>query len=248
MKTLLTIQRFLVFCLAALTTMAFTACPANKGTRMSILQEETRTFSLSNFDRLDLGSAFVITVTQGSNYKITASGRQSDLEDLDASIGNNKTLRIRYKNNSFGNNRHERVTLTITMPNLSGVSFSGASKSTVTGFRNMGDFTADISGASSSTIDVDASQVSIDISGASNATLKGKAKTLNGEVSGAASLKAFDLKLESATVEASGASKAQVFATSRLQADASGASSVNYKGSPSVQSHTSGASSVRSAN
>ncbi|WP_266368385.1 head GIN domain-containing protein [Tellurirhabdus rosea] len=211
-------------------------------------QDGTRTFNFSNFDRLDMGSAFVINVSQGSSYKISATGRQKDLDDLEAAVVGNKTLRIRYKSSDWRNNRRERVTFTITMPSLSGVSFGGASKSTVAGFRNQKVFDIDISGASSSTIDVDATDVHIDVSGASSVTLAGKARTLKGDVSGATSLKAYDLKLESAAVEASGASNAQLFVTSRLQADASGASSIRYKGSPSVQSNTSGASSVRTVN
>lgn len=210
-----------------------------------MLLEETRTFNVSNFNQLDLGSAFVIHVTRGSGYKVTASGRESDLEDLEAKVVNNR-LQIRYKDKLGWNRNRQRVTVTVTMPDLKAVSFSGASRSDVTGFRNLKELAVDISGASSSTIEVDAERVTMDLSGASSVTLTGQAKRLEGEVSGATTLKAYDLKVASAKVDLSGASSARMNVTDRLEAEASGASNLTYRGSASIRSNTSGASSVRS--
>ncbi|GAB3326735.1 hypothetical protein GCM10027299_26120 [Larkinella ripae] len=209
------------------------------------VQEETRTFTVSNFDKLDLGSAFTIHVTRGSGYKVTASGRASDLEDLEARVVSNE-LQVRYKD-KLGNRNRQRVTINISLPDLKAVEFSGASRSDVTGFRNLKELDVDISGASTSTIEVDAERLQVDLSGASNVTLTGQAKRLDGEVSGATTLKAYDLKVSSAKVDVSGASSARMHVTDRLEAEASGASSVTYRGSASLRSNTSGASSVRSA-
>ena len=209
------------------------------------VQEETRTFNVSNFDKLDLGSAFTIHVTRGSGYKVTASGRGDDLDDLEAKVISNK-LQVRYKDKLGWNRNRQRVTVTITLPDLKSVSFSGASKSDVTGFRNLKELGVDISGASTSTIEVDAERVMVDLSGASNVTLTGQAKRLDGEVSGATTLKAYDLKVSSAKVDLSGASTARMNVSDRLDADASGASSLTYRGSASIRSNTSGASSIKS--
>lgn len=214
---------------------------------MNILtvQEESRTFNVSNFDKLDLGSAFTIHVSHGSGYKVTASGRSSDLEDLEAKVSGGK-LQVRYKDR-LGNRNRQRVTVNITMPELSSVEFSGASRSDVTGFRNVKELGVSISGASSSTVEVDAERVMIDLSGASSVTLTGQAKRLQGDVSGATTLKAYDLKVASATVDISGASSARMHVTDKLDAQASGASNLTYRGSASLRSNTSGASSIRSS-
>jgi hypothetical protein len=209
------------------------------------VQDETRTFNLSDFDRLDLGSAFTIHVTKGSGYKVTASGRSADLQDLEGKVVSNK-LQIRYKENLGWNRNRQRVTINVTLPDLKSVSFSGASRSDVTGFRNLKELGVDISGASTSTIEVDAERVNVDLSGASNVTLTGQSKRLEGEVSGATTLKAYDLKVASAKVDLSGASSARLNVTDRLDAEASGASSLTYKGSASIRSNTSGASSIKS--
>ncbi|RRB04338.1 head GIN domain-containing protein [Larkinella rosea] len=209
------------------------------------VQDENRTFNVSNFDRLDLGSAFIIHVSRGSGYKVTASGRSSDLDDLEAKVISNK-LQVRYKDKNGWNRNRQRVTINVTMPDLRSVSFSGASRSDVTGFRNLKELGIDISGASTSTIEVDAERVMVDLSGASNVTLTGQAKRLEGEVSGATTLKAYDLKVANATVDLSGASSARMNVTDRLDAEASGASSLTYRGSASIRSNTSGASSIKS--
>lgn len=228
------LNSLLILCLSALSFAA-------------VAQEETRTLSFSNFDRLDMGSAFVINVSQGSGYKITATGRKQDLDELEAKV-TNSTLHVGYKDRTWNKNR-ERVTFTITMPKLRGLAFSGASRSSVKGFRDVDQLDLDISGASNAEIEVDAARVNADFSGASTVVLTGKATRMQSEISGATSLKAYDLKLAEASVEASGASKAQLFVTERLQADASGASSIRYRGGASnVRSNTSGAGSVRSEN
>ncbi|WP_345249935.1 head GIN domain-containing protein [Nibrella saemangeumensis] len=226
--------------LTVFSLLSFTA----RHTLVATLQDETRTFSVRDFDRLDVGSAMEITVRQGSTFSVTASGRKSDLDDLEASVTGGK-LRVRYRDSRWNSNR-KRVKLDIAMPQLRGADFSGASRSTVTGFRNQGTFDLEVSGASTSTVEVDATRLNLDLSGASNLTLTGKAETLAGEVSGASSLKSFDMSLKDASLELSGASSARVNVTGKLNVDASGASSVRYRGAAAVRSNTSGASSVRS--
>lgn len=210
----------------------------------SNLQDETRTFSVRDFDRLDIGSALQINVRQGSSFAVSASGRKSDIDDLEATVTGGK-LRVRYRDTRWNNNR-KGAKIEITMPQLRGIDFSGASRSTVSGFRNQGNLDVEISGASTSTVEIDATRLNLDLSGASNVTLTGKAETLAGEVSGATSLKAADLKLKDASLEVSGASSVRVNVTGKLNVDASGASSVRYRGDAAVRSNTSGASSVKS--
>ncbi|RIV17934.1 DUF2807 domain-containing protein [Fibrisoma montanum] len=209
----------------------------------AVAQDETRTFSLSNFDKVSLGSAFTISVRQGSNYSVKASGRKQDIDDLEANVSGG-TLVVRYRQNMRRNNR-ERVNIDVVMPALRGADLSGASTSTITGFRKQDALDLSVSGASTSTIDVDADRLTMDLSGASNVTLKGRADKVKGDVSGATRLRAYDLKTETATVDASGASSVQINAAKELTVEASGASSVRYKGAPSISSNTSGASSVR---
>ena len=237
MKNLQTRSAFLgatLTVLASLISVSFT--------NPLVQDEETRTFSVRDFDKLDMGSAFTIHVKQGSSFSVKATGQKRDLDELNAKVSG-KTLNVRY-DGSWNRNR-KRVTFDITMPTLHGIDFSGASSSDVRGFRNQGNMSVEVSGASTTTIELDADRVAVDFSGASTVNLLGKASRIDGEVSGATTVKAFDLQTKQVELEVSGASSVRVNASEKLNIDASGASSVRYRGGASVSSNTSGASSVR---
>ncbi len=207
--------------------------------------EEVKTFNVSNFDKVDMGSAFTINVLQGSQFSVKASGRNEDLDDLEATV-TGSTLKVRYKNTKWGwNNNRKQVRIDVVMPQLRGMDFSGACTVNVRGFRDQGNVNLEISGASTATIDIDADQLAVDFSGASTINLNGKATRMEGEVSGATTLKAYNLQTKQVSLDVSGASGASVSATEKVNVQASGASSVRYRGGASVSSNTSGASSVR---
>lgn len=206
----------------------------------------TKDFKLQGFDRIDMGSAFIIDIRPGS-HKVVVSGEEDDVKEIEASVSGG-TLRVRYKESkgwSWNRNR-KRVYVNITMPTLRGLDLSGATKSTITGFNDLDVLDLDISGASTSNISVNAKRVNVDVSGASNITLNGRAREMSGEVSGATSFKAYEFSVQNVDIDVSGASSARVNVSENLVADASGASSIRYKGSPRVKMNTSGASSVRS--
>lgn len=213
----------------------------------TVFAQDKRTFNVSGFDKLDMGSAFVITVTQASTYKVDVEGREQDLKDLVVKVSNGK-LDIGYPNNWGGWKNRKEVYITITMPKLVAVDFSGASKSKVSGFTSE-KFDINVSGASQATFAIDAKSLSLDCSGASGVTITGDGQDLSADVSGASSIDAYSFKVDKANIDASGASGAKVYVTSNLIAEASGASNVRYKGGATkVVSNTSGAGSVKSAN
>jgi hypothetical protein len=215
-------------------------------TAISCAQEQKKSFNLNDFDRIDLGSSFVITVTQGNSYKVDVRGREQDVKEIIAKVSNG-TLDLHYPSNWSGWKNRKEVYVSITMPKLTGAELSGASKSTVSGFSS-DKLLIDVSGASSATFNVDAKMLSLDCSGASSLKIIGTGQSLNAEASGASSINAYDFKVSTANVDASGASDAKLYVTNKINAEASGASSVRYKGGASVRSNTSGAGSVKSVN
>ena len=84
----------------------------------------------------------------------------------------------------------------------------------------------------------------MDISGKSHITVDGSATDLDIDISGASDVDAGSLAVETATVDASGASSATVNVSRQLNADASGASKIYYTGNANVNKSASGASRV----
>lgn len=229
---------FLTTCLAFLTSLS--ACTFNFIDR-GPYEEITQTYALSGFDQLSMGSAFTIDVQQGSRFRIDVRGNRSDLDDLDV-YTRNGVLYARYRNSR---SRRYTTYFTITMPTVRYVDFSGASKSTIRGFTNLRSFEISLSGASKSTVDLDAANLNVDLSGASTLDIGGLGSVMEGDVSGSSTLEAFDFFVNEAKLDVSGASRARVNVARNLDVTASGASLVRYRGNPSVRQTISGASSVQ---
>lgn len=213
-------------------------------TAITSYAQETRKFSETGFSKLSMGSAFNVNVEQGSTYSILVTGQVEDINDLKAIVKGDE-LHLGYKNNSWGKNR-KSVKVVIVMPDLDGVDFSGACKAAISNFTNVKKMDIEVSGASQVEMRFSTSKVNFELSGASSLTLNGSCSILNGEVSGASSFKGKEFTSKEVNINASGASRAIVYASKSLSVEASGASSVRYLGgTKDIKSSTSGASTVK---
>ena len=204
------------------------------------LQEDERNYTLTNFDRLEMGNAFIIKVQKGEFFDINVRGDRRNLDDLDV-FKEGSTLVIRFDDHG---GRHHDTYVNITMPLLEAVNFSGATNSVVTGFELDDSFRVQLSGASVCQLNGEFEGTSVLLSGASNLTMTGYGNSLNAEISGASYLEAFHYDVDEADVEVSGSSRAKISVSHDLKAEASGSSIIYYRGDPSVDMNTSGSSSV----
>lgn len=196
-------------------------------------------FAITDFDRLDIGDAMNVTVTNGNIFSVSAKGDRRNIDDLEITrVGN--TLVARFNKNR--NRKHETY-ITVTMPSLAAANFYGATTASIDGFEEE-NFTLNLSGASYAQVNVYTEISKISLSGASTLTLSGSANGVITDLSGASLLKAYNMMAEDMNVIASGASHAYVMANKTLVAEASGASSILYRGAAMVSSKTSGASSI----
>lgn len=128
-------------------------------------------------------------------------------------------------NNEKSFNTKHALRVRISVPQLKGISTSGASEMVVS--------------------NVKSDEFNIDTSGASNIKVSGETKTLALEMSGAGDVDTRELRAEKVTVNSSGAAGADVYASEDLRVDASGAGHINYYGNPkNVSEDVSGAASV----
>ncbi len=131
------------------------------------------------------------------------------------------------------------------MPQLNGLTVSGASRGDVYDFSSAEDVDITVSGASRVNGDMTAGNIEFDISGASRIQLEGSANDMVAAVSGASRLNLGSFTVNNANVGFSGASSGTVNLDGRLDADLSGASRLWYIGEPTTTDiNTSGASTV----
>lgn len=191
----------------------------------------SKQFPVGDFNKIDIGGAYSIIIRQGNEYNVTADSEEpADVDDLKVYVENG-TLRVtRNKEFSlFDSDKWKRIGLVITMPKIENLSLSGANKTLVSGFTGLGKLAVDISGASKSEINVEADQLEVSISGASKATLKGSARSVNLDASGACKLDAVGLNIQTADVDASGASKVELGRIPSIRRHTSGASKINVQ-------------------
>jgi len=218
---------------------------------------ETEEYAFTDFSRIEISSAFEFEIEQSSSYSINITADDNVMEYIRVSkdgqtlkIGLRTGLRIGSITLSIGPGIFPipgSVTLraSVTMPQLNGLTVSGASRGTVSGFSSTEDLDITVSGASSVTGDIIAGNVDFGISGASTIQLGGSANDIDANVSGASRLNLDDFTVNNADVNFSGASSGTVNLSGRLDANLSGASTLWYIGEPtSTDINTSGASTV----
>jgi len=221
----------------------------------------TRQYSLSDFTGIDVGYAFEVEIIPSDNYSVTITAGENSFENINV-YKSGSTLVVDVDN--WFVIWFVTPKLTVTMPVLTELELSGASKSTAIGFRSPHDLKLHLSGASQLDMDIEAgdffaelsgaskingrlisSGTEIELSGASSVSLTGSGGNINLHGSGASRADMVDFTVNNAYIDLSGASHARLDINGRLEVDLSGASSLEYKGSPSLgEIDLSGASSI----
>lgn len=203
----------------------------------------TETYDFGDFTGVRLSHSFQAEITFAQEFSVSLDVDDNVLEYVDVDIVGD-SLRFRLD----GVDSTDDVTLdaTITMPDLESLDLSGATRVTVSGFENMDDLEAELSGASTLEGVLDVTHLDLRLSGASTASLEGGGIEADLDASGASTLDLEDFPLEIAHVEMSGASTGTVNVRDELgPVILSGASHLTYVGTPTLSGvDTSGASSV----
>ena len=212
--------------------------------------QETKTYKLSGFRGVEIGSAFEVHLKKSPHFSVSAQGDSEDLDELRFDIDKG-VLEVTFKDVGRGwnfnfKNRHQKVVILIGMPELKEAEFTGAAKVMLSGFSNEEDIKLYFSGASKGIVeDLDVEKLSVELSGASKLKVSGKAVKLNIDASGASTFEGFPFIARDADVDLSGASRAEVTTKNSLHVVASGAAKVVYKGTPTISKDLSGAAVVK---
>lgn len=204
-------------------------------------QTISKTLELKDFSRIRLYAAYEATVYPSDTYKVVATGRQKDLDELEATVADGTF--IADKNNICLFCWARPVRLEIYLPKLEEVNLSGASKITAAGFEPQ-EMTVKLSGASRADLNVKTQKIFVDLSGASNLEIKGEAVDGVFKASGASGISAKETDVKNAEVELSGASRARFGQLDSLSGKASGASKIYFFSALQSKVNLSGASKI----
>jgi hypothetical protein len=188
--------------------------------------QTTQKRDITAFTKIDASGAVPVVYENSTTPSLTIEGDAEEIKRIETSVKNN-VLYIKTKGNF-----HHPFKVKVGGNGLNSLSLSGASSFNSTSPIKADAFTIRASGASSIKMPLTAKSVHTDIDGASSIHLSGSTQELVADISGASDLKAGDLKSAVASVTASGASSAKVYASEKISTNSSGASSIKYEGNP----------------
>jgi len=201
-----------------------------------------RDVAVSSFSRLQVASAFEVTVSVGSQPSLTL--RIDDNLDRHVDVGvDGDTLHIGLRRGTSVSDA--TLQAAVTAPSLAQVQGSGSSRIRLRDQLTGDDLRLELSGASRLDGAAELRSMTAALSGASELTLSGRAGSVSANASGASRLALEQLQVDGLDVGLSGASNAEVSVRRTISASLSGASSLRYRGSPTfTKQETSGGSSI----
>ena len=183
---------------------------------------KTESRAVAPFSKIDLAGSPDVEVAVGPAASVSVTTDDNILPIIETTVAG-ETLKI---NSKRSYNTRLGVKVSITVPDLHGVSVSGSGNIHVEGLKAG---------------DMDAS-----VTGSGDVTLSGAVERLHARIVGSGDLRAGDLAAKNVQVAVTGSGDATVRATEQLDATVTGSGNVRYSGDPpQVQHHVTGSGDIR---
>ena len=197
--------------------------------------------TVNQFNSIEVTGGYTIYLKQDSIQSLAVEADENLQSFIITKVEGNKLI-IENKENIRSS---KSINIYINVKNIKDINVSGSADIKGSGKFKMNELNFDISGSGDVNMDVDLQKLNYECSGAGKLNLTGTAENVFAKVSGAADINTFDLVVKNYTLKSSGAGKANINATEKLDIDISGAVSVNYKGNPkSINQKNSGICSI----
>lgn len=206
--------------------------------------KETR--NLTGFTRVTFGISGDLYINLGSEFKVVLEGDKSLLDEIETEVSGSKLV---IKNEKSHWHMNEKVTVYITMPELTGLSVSGSGKAEIKDAVKAENLDFSVSGSGRiQTADLALGKFSVGISGSGNVVIGGNGTADNADVSisGSGNYNGESMKIKNADFSISGSGSSKCNVTENLEAHVSGSGNVTYTGNPKVDARVSGSGRVKS--
>lgn len=227
-----------VIALVTTSVIAIRGAPKMEETAATYRQAVSRDYpELQGFKSVEVSGNTRVRVDHGESFAVSGT---SGLKD--------NSLRLKVEGGTLKINRENSrpkicifcgfvpAEVAVTMPELKTVRADGASRISISGFKQ-DSLALNLDGASRSEANkVELKETDINASGASRATISGKTGLLKITADGASRIDGSELKYDKAMVNADGSSRVTVGSGKNLSVKGSGASRIYYFGSPEIES------------
>jgi hypothetical protein len=179
-------------------------------------KRETEKRQIAPFTAITTEGAFNIEVTCQKDLSLEVEGDDNVLDYVSTEV-TNSVLRLK---NTKSYSVNEPVRIKISVPNLEGLSVSGAGKIEIKGMNN--------------------EKFEIDSNGAPSIAVSGTTRLIDINTNGAGKIDTHNLRASRGIVESNGVSRVDVAVADQLDVTVSGPSSVFYQGDPVVNKTVNG--------
>lgn len=211
---------------------------------VSAWAQEKETRSVGSFDKIVIGGAYNVYITQGDVEEVRLEGSKEAIEKIETE-SENGTLKIKQKKSKGWNwDNSGKLKVYVTFKSLTAIVSSGSSNVEVTSKVKADEFSLVTSGSSDVKMSMDVNSVKIVLSGSSDVELSGMAKEQSIVVSGSGDIEALDLESNNVSVKISGSGSVSVHANESLNGVVSGSGDIRYRGTPKQSIKISGSGSI----
>lgn len=199
--------------------------------------------NVRGFTGIDISGSTELIIQKGSSWQVLVSMDSNLQEHFIAEVKGN-TLHLHFKSGT-SITRLTECKVTVTMPEISRISSSGAGKIMMLPGFSGDSFELTTSGSSDFIGEIYYTRSKFSLSGSSSIKLRGDSSSTQISCSGAGNIEAADYVVDNATISISGAGNARITVEEYLDATVSGAGSITYYGSPRVNQRVTGIGKVK---
>ena len=211
------------------------------------VDKETR--NVKDFTKVRFGVAGNLYINIGPEFSVILEGNKRVLDNVLTEVSGGKLV-IKNENWRMNNWRmDERITVHITMPEISGLGVSGSGKAEIKDAVKTEDLNLSVSGSGKLyASDVRVSNLECSISGSGDISMgsTGNSSKAGISISGSGNYFGDSFKIGTAEIHISGSGNCECNVTESLRASVSGSGNVTYEGNPKLDAHVSGSGKVRS--
>ncbi len=176
------------------------------------MAEESRTFDLPNFDRIDVSAGIVLIADVGGPQSIIVKTTKGNFSDFSIEVKNGELNLSRERNRLAWHNRKSDYKVIVTVPALRALGASSGAHAKISKI-NVAHFAADLSSGAQASLDGVCENCVLDLSSGAYLTAKG-------------------LKCRTARIDVSSGGRGEITATDAVVADASSGGYFAVYGSP----------------
>lgn len=199
--------------------------------------------STTGFHSIEVQDDIDVTLTQGSDFKVTVYAEPSILPYIYTTTENN-VLTVHVQN-GINVEPSEAVRVNVQMPEVESVAVAGSGSITAPNIiESSSKISVSISGSGDITMPIKSPGLDLDISGSGTGNISGETRDEKLSIGGGGNCFTQNLKSENVKVNIAGSGTAKLYASIKLDVSIAGSGDVYYAGTPTITQSIAGSGTV----